>query len=426
MILRSIILINIFVISTLTHPLAKSDQDILDPIFSLPDLLQTNNAPSLWSLGDSATLEEGRICLTPDTNTKGSLWHKNLYDLVDSVTFELTFRSVGFLGKSTGGLSLWFIQDNSEKGVNLFNGPSVFSGLQLLIDNNGQLGSSISGQLNDGSFSITKENIYSTSFGSCLMAYQDSSVPLIVRLTYDRKENLLKLQIDNKICFQTRKVAFPKGQYHIGITAENQNTVESFEVLKFKVYRGVPEDSLIPNINAMDQPKLVTKIVNKNTGEEEIRETTPMEIKNGLDMKNYDLYKKLDKIEGKILANDINEITTNIYNLFNLQKMQVKRLETMSKTLENFILAFSKENKIHVDSFDDFIKMDEKLEKLLMEQEKIRETTKHQAYIGANGPHVDEIIAKLTLWLAPLIIIMLVMAYYTFRIRQDIVKTKLL
>ena len=75
---------------------------------------------------------------------------------------------------------------------------------------------------------------------------------------------------------------------------------------------------------------------------------------------------------------------------------------------------------------DSFYKMNDKLEQILVQQEKIRETSKNHALANAGGPHVDELVRKMAIWLIPLVAVMVVMAYYTFRIRQEIVKTKLL
>lgn len=85
----------------------------------------------------------------------------------------------------------------------------------------------------------------------------------------------------------------------------------------------------------------------------------------------------------------------------------------------------SSDNAIAQDreKFKDFLSLNAKLDKMLVDQEKYREAAKIH---GQDGPQVDEIARKLMIWLLPLIFIMLIMAYYTFRIRQEIIKTKLL
>lgn len=219
------------------------------------------------------------MVLTPKKSSKGSLWTKNAYTLGTSFTAEWTVRSTNHRGKSPGGLALWFVNANSPQDTELFNGPSKFEGLQLLIDNNGELESTLRGQLNDGTQQFTSANIYDKTFGSCLLAYQDSTVPLTVRLTYDSaNEHFFKVQVDNRVCFQTKKIHFPAENYKFGITATNADNEESFELLQLEVFDGVLEEALKPNANAMEQPKLFTKLVNEKTGDEELRETSPLEM----------------------------------------------------------------------------------------------------------------------------------------------------
>lgn len=85
--------------------------------------------------------------------------------------------------------------------------------------------------LNDGTKDLDIES--SPYFASCLFQYQDSMVPSTLRLTYNPLDNhLLKLQMDNRVCFQTRKVKI-MGSSHLGWNKCYQRcTKESFEILK--------------------------------------------------------------------------------------------------------------------------------------------------------------------------------------------------
>lgn len=408
------------------HTDVKSDDSKLNEALSLPNLISLSKIPSSWVPDDSTILEEGRVRLTPQRGTKGSLWEKGNYRLEDSFTLEWTFRSVDYDGKSEGGLSFWFLNSNGRndlKDKSLYNGPSKFDGLQLLVDNNGVLGSTMRAQLNDGE-TYTKQDIYDRTFASCLMGYQESSVPSTLRLTYDRSDNnLLKLQIDNKVCFQTRKIQFPVGDYRIGVTADNANTPESFEILKMAVYDGPIEDSYLPNVRQMGQPRVLTQIIDNDTGEERVMEKEAYDIENDK-VSNYELYKKLDRVEGKILANDINTLVERVDNL---QKTQEELLQYLAQLTHGATVGKGKGESSTTNEdkskYGDFMAINEKLEKMLVEQERIREANK---LAGNSGSHIDDIAGKLALWLLPLIFIMLVMAYYTFKIRQEIVKTKLL
>lgn len=407
------------------HGTTKEESALLNKALSLPDLISVSSIPKSWMAGESAKLEEGRIRLTPTQGSKGSLWEKENYKLQDSFTVEWTFRSVNYEGKNEGGMAFWFLNPNGKSDLTdktLYNGPSKFDGLQLLLDNNGPLSSTMRAHLNDGGDAFTKSNIYDRTFASCLMGYQESSVPATLRLTYDRdSDNLLKLQIDNKVCFQTRKVRLPEGEYRIGVTAENGNTPESFEILKMAIYDGPTEDSFIPNVVAMSQPRVLTKVIDKDTGQEKLLEKEAYDIQNDK-VSNYELYKKLDRVEGKILANDINAIEGHLGELYRQQEEILKYIAQLTQIIKTNAPKSKSVAEEDRQEYGDFISVNEKLEKMLLEQEKIRDATRHA---GA-GPHIDDIASKLAVWLFPLIVIMLVMAYYTFKIRQEIVKTKLL
>lgn len=422
--LLSFLHVLLFATSVVGHPVGNSDKDKLDVRYSLPDLLKVDTVPANWIGADATLLKEGRIVLTPSKGSKGSLWAKKTYSLEESFTFEWTFRSVNFLGKSKGGLAFWFITAGQVNDRALYNGPSKFDGLQLLVDNTGPLSSSIRGHLNDGTDQLSKVDIYDKTFASCLMGYQDSSVPTTARLTYDRKDNLLKLQVDNRVCFQTRKVKLPRGNYNIGVTADNADNVESFEILKMNMYNGVIEDSLIPNVIGMSQPKMLTKVIDKDTGTEKLVEKSAFDAKTEK-ISNYDLYRKLDKVEGKVLANDIHGLETQLLAVMKVQEEIIKHVTHLTQLLNNQALAQNSKSNTNMDSdnYKDFISLNEKLGLALDEQEKIRETSRNQIH---SGPQIDEIVRRLAIWLMPLVFIMMVMAYYTFKIRQDIIKTKYL
>ncbi|KAL3228447.1 Protein EMP47 [Nakaseomyces bracarensis] len=419
---------------------AKTDNDKLDVKHSLPDLVKQNDKlPSNWVLGEAAKLEAARFVLTPGKSTKGSLWAKDSFQLEDSFAVEWTFRDVGYEGESVGGMAFWMISGKDEKEIqetlkdkSFVNGPAKFDGLLLYLDTKELYGPSIKAQLNDKSLTITRDDAQSKSFGSCLLGYQDSSVPTTLRLTYDRdSKSMLKLQIDNRICFQTFKVSLPAGMYRFGATAVNDENGESFEVLKMKLYNGIIEDSLIPNVNAMPQPKFVTKQVDKATGKEKIVEQDIFDTTKGDKVSLLDLYKKLDKVEGELLANDMSAMEEKLSAIVQLQK---ETTDTIVQLLSIIDAIAIKRKDTHADNkndksaevleqYKDFISMNEKLEQMLQEQQKVRDLNKHED----TGKHdVDALFRKMALWLSPVIVLMLIMSYYTFKIRQEIVKTKLL
>jgi len=338
---------------------------------SLPELLSLQSIPANWISSDETTLEEGRIILTPKKQSKGSLWLKSSVKLNKEFTIEWTVRSVNYEGTSTGGMSLWFISSDKMKDTSLYNGPSKFNGLQILVDNNGPLGQSIRGQLSDGSVVFKKEGIYDKSFGSCLMGYQGTSVPVTIRLSYSENlgrtsSNMLKLQVDNRVCFQTNKINFPRdaasnnGLYNVGVSADNGNTVESFEVLKMNYYDTVTEEALIPNVKAMGQPRMIAKIIDQSTGEVKTVEKEVLDEQNDR-TSNYELFQKIDKIEGKILANDIKHLQDKLEKITNNQMLMV---EQMNRLLEKLNSGEStngeKQSIMDEESYKQFFSVNEK------------------------------------------------------------------
>ncbi|SMN18576.1 similar to Saccharomyces cerevisiae YFL048C EMP47 Integral membrane component of endoplasmic reticulum-derived COPII-coated vesicles, which function in ER to Golgi transport [Maudiozyma saulgeensis] len=435
---RSLLMAGMAVVSAHdTGSSSSSLKEVPNADNSLPELLSLQSIPANWVSSDQTKLEEGRIILTPKKQSKGSLWLKSSVKLEKEFTIEWTVRSVNYEGDSTGGMALWFISSEKMKDTSLYNGPAKFNGLQILVDNNGPLGQSIRGQLSDGSILFKKEGIYDKSFGSCLMGYQGTSVPVTIRLSYSESlvssnNNMLKLQVDNRVCFQTNKINLPRdaiannGLYNVGITADNGNTDESFEVLKMKYYDTVTEDALIPNVKAMGQPRMIAKIIDQSTGEVKTVEKEVLDEQND-HTSNYELFMKMDKIEGKILANDIKHLQDKLETIMN---NQIRMVEQMNHLLEKLKTGASpngeKQSIMDDESYKQFFSVNEKLEKLVQEREKLREVNQKEQSLQSNSVSSDEILKKLAVWLLPFIILTVVLAYYTFQIRKELTKTKLL
>lgn len=391
--------------------------------YSLPNLLELKDPQkelSQWSLKDKVKLEEGRFILTPGKNTKGSLWLKPDYKIQDALTVEWTFRSFGFRGSTKGGLAFWLKQGNSGDGTEVFGGSSKkFDGLMILLRLDDKLGESVTAYLNDGATNFDAKS--ASHFASCLFQYQDSMVPSTLRLTYDpQDDHLLKLQMDNRVCFQTRKIKFMDNTpFRIGASAANDASKESFEILKMKLYDGVIEDSLIPNVNPMGQPRVVTKVVNTQTGEESFKERIPFDGKRESITSN-ELFEKMNRLEGKIMANDVNPLLAKMNKIVENERELFEHLRQ--------VLDLKKAGgrlDLGDDSFQDFLSMNANLDKLIKEQQRLRLDSKLYGERGGGGGSHSKIFSKIIFWLVPLIFSMITLTYYMFRINQDIKKVKL-
>ncbi|KAG0656239.1 hypothetical protein C6P44_005284 [Monosporozyma unispora] len=409
--------------------------------YSLPDILSLDSIPTKnWEVGGFTKLEEGRIILTPNEQSGGSLWLKELPiksitkgsdDL--AFTLQWTFRSLNYIGPTSGGISFWVLKKDDSVSVDdvsrLDIWPKKYNGLQILIDNTGKYGESIRVILNDNSQDIDILNIDQHTLGQCLMEYQDSSVPSTLRLSYSN-DHILKLQVDNKICFQTQKVKLWDHQslnhdsVKIGVTANNIDNAlpnkESFEILQMKLYNDLTTETFIPNVKQMRQPV----ILQKNVKTDELTVKDPMK-KSYDKVNNYQLYKKLDHIEGKVIANDIADLNEKLDDIIKVQNSLIEYLLFLMKSHNGGTIEGSNNDD---SQFKDFISMDNKLQQLLDEQEKIREmTTKHNSLMVSDMNSTDAVVKRvIQMWVIPLVVIVLIMGYYTFKINQDVSKTKLL
>ena len=437
------VLVVALLVSAYAHVIPDGQKaDKFLPDLSLPEVFKLDSIPNTFTVQGSAALDGGRIVLTPKSGSSGALWAKKPLESYGSFTLEWTVRSFNYRGFSDGGLALWLVAQDPATSTNdkkLYAGPSKFAGLQLLMDNSGPYGEALRAQLSDGTAALGKAGKDMKSFGSCLLGYQDSSVPATIRVSYDMQDNhLLKVQVNNKVCFQTRKVKLidpavvsgnQAAQFYIGASADNgaQNP-ESFEVLKLQVYDRATEQSRIPNAKAMSQPRVVTQMTDSKTGKTKLIDKAKFDAERNDAVSNYDLFQKLDKVEGRILVNDVAPLHKEMDAVIKTQEGVLAFLEHFLTTMNDGDSG-SAESPIAKDKeeFKEFISMNEKLASLLEEQEHIREISKnHNTVQGDHDSHVDEIVGTLKFWLVPIGVVLMFMTYYTFRTQQYITKTKYL
>lgn len=432
-----------------------SNSLILDN-FSLPDMIKLIDLPSDWQLRNDAVLQDGRIILTPKAKNKGQLWlptltvngllkndkSHNVHSNNDGAfTIEWVFRSINFNDISSSSLNFYMIlDDNFDANDNsLANGPNKFNGLSLIVKNSGKFADSISAIINNMDHRVTLDSVDQMAFTQCLLNYQESAVPITLRLSYNPSDNhLLKLQVDNKVCFQTRKIKFwdplnadqLQRKIKFGVTADNVETTENFEILRVKLFNGLSDATQIPNVKQLPQPIIITKFVDQDTGEESTEMKDQFALKNK-DLNNYQLWKKLDLIEGKLLSNDINLM---IDKLDKLNQYQNTLLEYLVELSNGLIHDLKKNDKARNDGepdsiseFKSFTKINDKLSQLLVEQEKIRDLhkkTNKSKDSNHYSPH--QVVKFLLLWITPFLLLLFIMGYHTFKIKQELSNIKLL
>ena len=446
--------------STSGHSQGSEEDDFkyLNNIYSLPDFLSNDKLVNIKDAGLpnyaflNTELNNGRIILNYN-DLEGGILSKTGKKIStdDSFSLEYTVRNLakpgsepkeeGALFKSEDNLALFLANDLDDLQKLVINSKTIgnlkFHGLMLYLDAKDKYGGELRFLLNDGTTKYNSlQDLYDQSIGSCLINYyEDSSIPITIRLNYDATDHLLSVQVDNKICLQTRSVtlaSFDDGKaYKMGITSSGLDTSNSnFELLKLNFFDKLIKSAYLPNIKAMPQPKLVTKIINKDTGDVSFEEVDKL---SEADITLLKLYKKLNTIEGKVIANDNVDLYSKVDRLEEINILQSRRIEKLYTILETLLANTGVNNKegdniMDKTEFKDIIGMNEKLEKLLEEQQTWKANNQYNVKNTSDNTkiHVDDIIFRLLLWLSPLGVIMLVMVYFTFSIKREIGKQKLL
>lgn len=270
-----IMLIPIFLLSSLflqvsTHTV--TDLELQLPDLSLPDLSTLSYVNSLsitsWDLTDSASFLEGRIILTPEQDTIGGLLAKNPMELgpleENGWTLEVVWRAMGEIGRTDGGFAIQLLEsaDPDANKDALYGGK--FNGLNVVIDAESNKANALHAYLNDGSKDLkASADVHSNSFGSCLISYQDSAVPLTLRIAYSAKERFFLVQVDNKICLKTDKIDLSGVKaFNIGLQGRSgPERHERFEVLKLKTYSGIIDEVSSNMDKFASQPEIIKKVV---------------------------------------------------------------------------------------------------------------------------------------------------------------------
>ncbi|KAJ9296518.1 hypothetical protein DTO271G3_5216 [Paecilomyces variotii] len=197
-----------------------------------------NDAITGWDLGGDQfrpQILSDKIILTPPYpgHTRGSLWAQSPISEPEWIA-EFQFRANG-PERGGGNLQLWYTKDGQSKvGTSSIYTVGPFDGLALTVDTHSGRGGSIRGFLNDGTTDYKSHtNVDSLAFGHCDYPYRNLGRPSVLRIRHTN--TLLEVTVDDKLCFQTNKVALPAGNT-FGVTAATPDTPDSFEVFKFLVW----------------------------------------------------------------------------------------------------------------------------------------------------------------------------------------------
>lgn len=439
---------------------------------SLPDLLQINDIRDLELTWETNNLryDTGRLLLEQGS---GSLWSiAQLANSVDEWTAELTFRSTGQAAQDAqfedNGLSLWFVDpENSPslmRDTSNFGGPATYDGFQILVNNRDSPGLRIF--MNDGT--VARLNMLSDSIGNCGFKYLDSNIPFTVRVSYSKLQKWFKVQVDNNLCFKTDSVVIPNtmNDFKFGVTGNlDPRSLETFELLKLSVWSTLTEDA-IDDHGLMSDGKLSvqykTVVVGENDHvppskireslmernrrhqqlilEEQRRERQGSDSNNGLDVDTFlqDIVARLDTIDKTIGALNAKQDTTggnyggqaSPADNANLEKLQddLRNFEaTITKQFTNMVDALSSLNqkvigevREHQHGMDE---LSRKVDLLMANHKEIA----HQYNEQIQVPPSAELTTTIVRWvLTPVVLCIVVLSVFIYRLRHDIKHSKLL
>lgn len=234
--------------------------------FSVPSLVTVSSLNEIsqhWYHNGDAQYDEGRILLTPKpthgpsndgTYQSGSIWSVQSPSL-NEFTIEVTLRSLGSHGFTNAGVSLFLIDEKSvdlQDSDGIFGGPTIFKGLQLTMNVDKDLGSVIKIFLNDG-----KKLDYKKDFlGAYKYEYQSSNVPLTIKIGYSNK--FFKVTCDNILLFETDRVNLSellKSNLKLGVSGKSPKLLEKHE--QFELLRLITYDAVVPELKEVEDETLV-------------------------------------------------------------------------------------------------------------------------------------------------------------------------
>jgi mannose-binding lectin 1 len=196
----------------------------------------SNDIPNFTLQGQPGQpqLLSNKLILTPVApgNARGSIWSQNRLTH-DTWTADVEFRASG-PERGGGNLQIWLVRD----GDKIVQDSSIytvgrFDGLALVVDAHGGSGGMLRGFLNDGSMDYKQHhNIDELAFGHCKYSYRNLGRPSQIKLR--QAGGTFKVEIDNRLCFETDKINIPAGNF-FGLTAATPETPDSFEIFKLVV-----------------------------------------------------------------------------------------------------------------------------------------------------------------------------------------------
>lgn len=483
--LLSLALIASLIAKSIAH--SYEDTKLEDSDLSLPELSHFDhlNFPT-WKVGHDAAFKAGRLILTPRPMTKGSILASLPIDYKD-FTIEIVFRALGFYGETHSGLSLRYVKEHQFSDHSFFGGPAKWDGLNVIVDSDSSIGSSIHAFFNDGTIDYSKfssKELYEQAFASCLISYQDSQVPTTLRIGH--YDGTSVIQVNNRLCMKSKKIKLPQN-YKVGLSAVTGEDYEQFELLRLKTYGGViseiiaNDNKAAPHVNVVKKYVGVDKDGNKRDLNEkdveklkhqdkkaqpqkaqpQLSQQVPVKKSNdGDDSKlssqlqqffekvqatNQELLSKVASLDAKVnIVNSINKDGQNKDGELNFSFLeeyttQLNKLNTnidqIQKTIKNLGDRYQNLEKNLVIDKNSIISRiqrlnDENIDQLRENEVSIEELKKNVDYLILSEKDrqqlpIHDLVAGLKYLIFPILIVTAALSFFTYRLRGEI-KAKLL
>lgn len=440
---------------------------------SLPNLLKIDSLSDLeltWETLPNIKLDTGRLLIQKGP---GGIWSlPTLANTANEWTIELIFRSSGsskndLAYSAQNGLAFWMIdpvsttinRDNMEN----FGGPQAFDGFQFLMNNKDMKGLKVFA--NDGSRIL--QNTIEDAIGKCNFNYLDSQVPFSVRISYSKLRKWFKVQVDNYLCFKTDKIVIPEtmNDFRFGVTGNvHPSSSEELEILRLSVWNHLTDDALDDH-GLMSDGSVKVDLKTVTQGEDQftfkprqsLMEKSRMQreaILNdqikaagtpGTNNKDHsELYSKIDQLD------QLYNFMESRDNKFDFVKMEEKIFhieEDQLKQLSDLHQDFTEFKQIVVEQYSEIVqaigKLNEKIIGEVREQqytidelgrkvELLMQNHKEVAYQYENrnetpSNELPGLLSAIIKWvLIPVIILILILTVFVYRLRHDIKHSKLL
>ncbi|CAI5755858.1 unnamed protein product [Candida verbasci] len=443
--LLQLISITLAIVPNVNHiPENKKEQNPLkfestEKSLSLPNLLTIDSKSQIsnYDLSKTINYDNGRLLL--DKN--GVMWSKNTLPQ-DEFTIEVDFRSTGRIE------DLQFLENQLSiilaENIQSFD---KFDGFKFLINNQEQEGLKIFN--NDGS--KTLNNLIDESIGDCKFRYLESNVPFTIRISYKRSESWFKVQIDNNLCFKTNRIQIPNNsKLRLGVfSIINRSSIEEFEILNVKVWDHLIEDAIDDHGLMNDgevkvefktivvEESQATDAIKPEYKRESLMEKAQKQRQESMQVQDFNVLKKLQDLEyqqnEKIdkLIQIQNELNSNLQN----QKKELQQLFTTQyaeilssiSTLNQKLIGEVREQHFGMEELSkkvDLLMNNHKEIAYQYEKNQIQQQQQQQQHIQVPTSSVFDSLIK---WiLVPLLIILIILVIFVYRLRHDIKHSKLL